>query len=174
MQKTKYIGVGYGVLLLVLWFFQNILNELFQYALTLDDTFSGFANRYDKGNAGLVLGIGFVINMIPFILSIVFLLSSSKNNYSYRAKSLVALGAISFLIIPFSQIIRAVSRIGMYFGIFTIASLPLIYGSIKNREIRYGLTFIYIFITMYDYYLFFTNSVFSEKYSIFHTIFSHL
>lgn len=173
MQKTKYIGIGYAVLLLGLWLLQNMLNELFQFVMTLDDGFSEYADRYENDETGLELGLGFIINLIPFVLSILFLLSS-KNDYSTQTKSLVALGAISFLITPFSQVIRLVSRVGMYFGVFSIASLPLIYDDIKNRNMRYGLTSLYILITLYDYYLFFTNSVFSEKYSTFHSILSQL
>lgn len=173
MDKAKYVGVGYVTLLIVLWLFHETLSNIFQFAMTLDDGFSEYAYRYENDEKGLKLGLGFIINMIPFGLSIMFLLSK-KNNYSYQTKSLVALGAISFLITPFGQIIRLVSRLGSYFGIFGLASIPLIYGNIKNRIMRLGLLFIYILITLYDYYLFFADSVFSEKYSTFHTIFSQI
>ena len=173
MDKAKYVGVGYAVLLVMLWLFQDTLSYIFQFAMSLDDGFSEYADRYENGEKGLKLGLGFIVNMIPFALSIIFLLSK-KNNYSYQTKSLVALSAISFLITPFGQIIRLVSRLGFYFGIFGLASIPLIYGNIKNRTMRLGLLSIYILITLYDYYLFFADSVFSEKYSSFHTIFSQI
>lgn len=173
MNNAKYVGIGYAVLLVILWLFQDTLNNIFQFAMTLDDGFSEYAGRYESDDTGLKLGLGFIINMIPFVLSIMFLLSK-KENYSYQTKSLVALGAISFLITPFGQIIRLVSRLGPYFGIFSLASLPFIYGDVKNRTVRLGLMSIYILITLFDYYLFFTDSVFSEAYTSFRTIFSQL
>lgn len=173
MNNAKYIGIGYAALFVILWLFQDMLNNLFQFAMTFDDALSVYVDRYENDNIGLKLGLGFIINMIPFVLSIMFLLSK-KENCSYQTKSLVALGAISFLITPFGQIIRLVSRLGSYFGIFSLVSLPLIYGNVKNKIVRLGLLAIYIFITLFDYYLFFTDSVFSEKYSTFHTIFSQI
>ncbi len=173
MNNAKYIGIGYIALLVILWLFQDTLNNIFQFAMTLDDGFSEYADRYENDDTGFKLGLGFIINMIPFALSIMFLLSK-KENYSYQTKLVVALAAISFLITPFSQIIRLVGRLGSYFGIFSLASLPLAYGNVENKAVRLGLMSIYILITLYDYYLFFVDSVFSEKYSSFHTIFSQL
>lgn len=173
MNNAKYVGIGYAVLLVIMWLFQDMLNNIFQFAMTLDDGFSEYANRYGNDDIGLKLGLGFIINMIPFALSVIFLLSK-KENYSFQTKSLVALGAISFLITPFGQIIRLVSRLGSYFGIFSLASLPLIYGNVKNKRVRLVLMSIYIFVTLFDYYLFFTDSVFSKAYTSFHTIFSRL
>lgn len=173
MKNAKYVGIGYGVLLVVLWFFKNTLNDLFLFTMTLNDGFSEYADTYGNDDTGLKLGLGFIINMIPFVLSLIFLMSK-KNNYPSQAKSLVALCAISFLITPFGQIIRLISRIGVYFGIFSIAALPYIYDNIKNKTCRSVLLSLYILITLYDYYLFFTDSVYSEEYSTFHTIFQQI
>lgn len=169
VNNAKYVGIGYVVLLGGLWMFGNTLNDIFQFALSIDEDFKQYADTYENDDNTLKLGFGFLINMIPFALSIKYLLSKEKNDW--QKKSLVAIAAISFLITPFSQIIRLVSRIGSYFGIFSIATLPLIYGNIKKKGIRNILLILYILIVMYDYYLFFTDSVFAEKYSTFHTIF---
>lgn len=173
MKNAKYVGIGYGVLLVVLWFFKSTLNDLFLFTMTLNDGFSEYADTYGNDDNGLKLGLGFIINMIPFVLSLVFLMSK-KNNHPSQTKSLVALSAISFLITPFGQIIRLIGRIGIYFGIFSIAALPYIYDNIKDRTCRAVLLSLYILITLYDYYLFFTDSVYSEEYSTFHTIFQQI
>lgn len=173
MNRAKYVGICYAVLLVLLWFFGDALNTIFQFAMTMDEGFSEYADRYEDGNTGLKLGLGFIINMIPFILSVLFFLSKDEN-HSVNEKSLVALAAISFLIIPFGQIITLVSRISTYFGIFSIASLPLIYGNIKNPMARMGLISLYVLITVYDYWLFFNEGAFVKSYSSFHTIFSQL
>lgn len=173
IDKAKYIGVCYAVVLVSLWFFGDALNSVFQYAMSMDAEFSEYADRYGNDETGLKLGFGFIINMIPFVLSVLFLLSK-EDKYTANDKSLVALGAIAFLIIPFGQIIRLVSRISTYFGIFSIATLPLIYANIKNRMVRIGLVTLYVLITIYDYWLFFAEGVFVEKYTTFHTIFNQL
>lgn len=173
IQRPKYIAIGYVVLLVILWLFQNTLNDIFVYTMTLNDGFSEYADRYENDDMGLKLGLGFIIKMIPFVLSIIFLLSKGEE-HTIQMKSIVALGAIVFLITPFGQIIRLIGRIGSYFGIFSIAGLPLVYGNIKNKTLRLGLLFIYVLISLYDYCLFFIQGPFVEKYSTFHTIFSVL
>lgn len=173
MNKAKYVGGCYAVLLVVLWLFGDTLNTIFQFAMTMDDELSEYADRYGSDETGLKLGFGFIINMIPFVLSVMFLLSKDEK-YSTNEKSLVALGAISFLIIPFAQIIRLVSRVSTYFGIYSIASIPLIYANVKNRMARMWLIALYVLITMYDYWLLFNDGAFAKSYSTFHTIFSQL
>ena len=171
LNNAKYLGVVYVILLAVFWLFGNTLNNLFQFAMTMDDVFSGYVDTYENNDSVLKLGFGFIINMIPFVLSIIFLFSKGNTD---QEKSLVALAAISFLITPFSQIIQLVGRLGSYFGIFSIVSIPLIYNNIKKKRIRNVLILLYLFISLYDYYLFFTDSVFEKKYSIFHTIFTQV
>lgn len=169
MNDSRYLGFGYAILLLGLWLLGDMLNDIFLFALTMDDSFMQYSETYGNVDKGLKMGLGFVINMIPFVLSIKFLLS--KKDYSWQQKSLVAMGAISFLVAPFSQIIRLVSRVGYYFGIYTIASLPLIYKDIENVYLRRALIVCYVIMTMYSYYNFFNEGVYSLPYSEFHTIF---
>lgn len=169
MNRAKYVGISYALLLVVLWLFGNTLNDLFQFAVSVDDKFSEYVDSYDDDDKGLKLGLGFIINMIPFVLSVI-LLFSKGDRYSYKEKSLVALAAISFLITPFGQIIQLIGRLGTYFSIFSMASVPLIYENVRNKNCRISLVSLYVLITMYDYYLFFTDGVFSEKFSAFHTI----
>ena len=171
MKNAKYIGIAYVILLGVLWIFGNTLNEMFQFAMAMDDSFSEYADRYEDSDTGLKLGLGFVINMIPFVLSCMFLLSK-ESKHTYQEKSLVALAAIAFLIMPFGQIIQLIGRVASYFSIFSLASIPLVYGNIKNKGIRKIFVTLCVFITMYNYYLFFLEGVYEEKYSTFHTIFS--
>ena len=169
MKNSKYVGLGYVVVFVVLWIFKDALNVIL--SLTMNDIFAGYVETYGGYDNSFRLGLGFVINMIPFILSILYLM---KNDNSSQAKSLVALSAVSFLITPFSQVVSLVSRVGFYFNVFSIASLPCIYSNINNYIRRSVLLALYILITLYDYYIFFTNSIYSDSYSIFHTIFSQI
>ena len=173
VNKGKVVGISYALLLLLLWFSQNFLNNIFSYALTLDDDFSQYADKYGSGNNGLKIGMGFVANMIPFVLSILFLLDK-KQNYSKSHKLIISLAAISYLITPFAQIIPLTGRLGMYFGIYQLGSIPLIYSNIRNKVIRAGLLSLCLFMIFYDYIIFFSNPVWVDKYTDFHTIFEVL
>lgn len=174
MKNGKLIGVFYAILLLVLWLFQDILNNIFQFALTIDEGFSGYANTYGtNGNNGVHIGLGFVIYMIPFVLSILLLLSK-RDDLSVQTKQLIALSAISFLITPFGQIIQLVGRLSIYFSIFSIGAIPFVYKNVKNGYLRISLVALYTFVVLFDYYSFFQNPVWVDKYSNFHTIFSHI
>ena len=173
VNKGKVVGISYAVLLLFLWFSQNFLNDIFSYALTLDDDFAQYADTYGNDNNVLKIGMGFVVNMIPFVLSILFLLDK-KQNYSKSHKLMVSLAAISYLITPFAQIIPLTGRLGMYFSIYTIGSIPLIYSNIRKKEIRVVLLSLCLFMFFYDYIIFFSNPVWVDKYTNFHTIFEVL
>ena len=86
-------------------------------------------------------------------------------------RQLVALAIVANLITPFTSIIPLAGRLGMYFGVYSIVSYPLIYGNVERKDLRYVLVSIMIFMLLYDYVLFFNNPVWVEKYSEFHTIF---
>lgn len=172
IKNGKLLGVGYAILLLSLWFFQDLLNSIFQFTLTMDDDFSNYAETYSDNDKGIHLGIGFIINLIPFILSILFLYK--QDNASLHEKQLVALSTISFLLIPFGQIIQSTGRLSIYFSVFSIGSIPLIYKNITNKSLRTGLMTLYILILLFDYYLFFHSPIWVDKYTHFYTIFPHI
>lgn len=173
IKNGKLIGAIYALILLIIWFLQNILNDIFSYALTLDESFSEYAETYGTNKTGINLGLGFAINMIPFILSILLLINKN-NEYSISQKLLVSLGTITYLITPFSQIIPTVGRLGMYFSVYTIGSFPLIYSNIKNPVIRHLLLGICLFMIFYDYLIFFRNPTWVDHFTEFHTIFSQI
>lgn len=173
VNKGKVVGISYAFLLLLLWLSQNFLNDIFSYALTLNDDFAQYADTYDNGNNALKIGLGFVMNMIPFVLSILFILDK-KRNYSNSQKLIVSMAAISYLVTPFAQIIPLTGRLGLYFGVYQLGSIPLIYSNIRNKVIRAGLLSLCLFLFIYDYIIFFSNPVWVDKYTNFHTIFGVL
>lgn len=172
VRNGKLIGGCYLLLLLCLWLFKDALNGIFQYALTLDEGFLDYADTYGNDDNSMHIGLGFVINMIPFVLSIFFL--TCNNNYSEAQHKLVALASVSFLITPFGQIIPIAGRLVMYFWVFNLGAVPLIYDNLKNRILKIGLISIYCFMLLYDYVIFFHSDVWIDKYSTFHTIFSQI
>jgi hypothetical protein len=135
------------------------------------DEFEEYANTYGNNRTSNTYRLGFILNLIPLILSLIYLLRTTELG-TPQNKLAVGLSIISFIIAPFSEIIPLVGRIGMYFSIYQIVAIYGVYASIKNNIIRYGLLFIYCFMTLYGYFSFFKSDVYSSAYSTFHTIFS--
>lgn len=172
VNNSKLIGILYAGFLIVLWFFGNVLNSLFMTFIDIK-SLEHYVTNYGNSDFSMKLGIGFFVQLIPFVLSVYFLI---RNNYHYNLnqKRLVALSAIHAIITPFGQIIPIVSRIGFYFGVYRIAGFPLIYGNIQQIYIRYSLIALNVLITIYDYFIFFTLDTWVEKFTNFKTIFSVL
>lgn len=172
VNNSKFLGILYAGFLLALWLFGDILNSIFLTFIDLK-SLGHYVTNYGNSDFTMKLGVGFIIQLLPFVLSIYFLF---RNNYKYSfdQKKLVALAAIHAIITPFGQIIPIISRIGFYFGVYRIASFPLIYGNIPEKTFRQVLIALNVMITLYDYFTFFTLETWVDKYTTFHTIFSVL
>ncbi|MDB8921186.1 EpsG family protein [Parabacteroides merdae] len=169
MGKSKFIGAVYLVFLLLLWLGQEFTREIFVMSLNSEEVVK-YADAYGNRTNTIKIGVGFVLNLIPIILSLLFLFKKKKQ-YTVEERQLVALAIVANLITPFTSIIPLAGRLGMYFGVYSIVSYPLIYGNVERKDLRYVLVSIMIFMLLYDYVLFFNNPVWVEKYSEFHTIF---
>ena len=170
MQNSKLWALIYVGLFIALWSAKEFMNKIFETVIIFEE-FQDYAD-YMNNTESVEFGIGFVINMIPFVVSLWYLYGDIQQ--SERNHQLVALATVGFMILPFSQIIPLIGRIGMYFNVFSIGAFTMSYSAIKMRNLRYGLISVYVFMMLYDYWLFFTNSVFSKSYSTFNTIFSTL
>lgn len=170
VKNSTIIGIIYAGFLILLWFYGEVMNSIFMSLIDFE-SFEHYVENYGDSDFTMKLGVGFVIQLIPFILSVYFLLKK-RSGYSDNQKRLVALAAIHAIITPFGQIIPIVSRIGFYFGVYRIGSFPLIYENISTKLSRVGLIALNVLITLYDYFTFFTLETWVDKYSTFHTIFS--
>lgn len=65
------------------------------------------------------------------------------------------------------------TRVGMYFDIFLIVTLPHIFSKIKSRTNRFLLFLLLLTIYILRYYSFFTHPVWSDAYRVYRTIFGH-
>lgn len=166
---SKLISALSAILFVILFFSPNAANALFMGLSDLEDV-QRYADTYGSTDNIASLGIGFLLNTIPFVMFLYFLLKNKEAEVWQR--QLVSLACIGTFIIPFGQIIPMTGRIGMYFGVFTICSIPIVYKWIPNYHIKRAVLFIFIMMTLYDYYLFFTDSAFAKYYSTYHTIFS--
>lgn len=151
------------------FFSSSIVKNLFGNLLALN-IFAIYDNKYAM-EEGTKLGIRALLEFIPFILA-VFYLCSAKTAKGPRY--MVFLSSVSAIIYPFTIIISLVGRLSLYFSIFTIATVPVTYKLISNKIIRYILLLLFIAITIYVYFDRFTNSVYTDSFREFKTIFSVL
>lgn len=167
-KLTKYLSIFFGLLFLILFFNGDTVNTIFMSFADFED-FQNYTDTYEEGK-GNSYGLGFLFNTMPFFMFLYYLLKNQ--DAEIWQKQLVALACIGTFIIPFGNIIPMVTRLGLYFGVFTIAAIPIVYKWIPNKDLGKAVLYIYLLMTTYDYYLFFTDSAFAKYYSTFHTIFS--
>ena len=168
MCKYKYLAYIYIIIFLLLMTNSELLNDIFVGVMSIDD-FEGYM-VYEGGNKITKYGLGFVLNLLPLIISLYYL----KNGHEENKKLIVSLSCIGALIIPFGEIIQLLGRVAYYFNIFSIVVVPITYFSINHKYIRNLLLFIFVFMNLYNYVLFFSSPIWINKYSTFHTIFEVL
>lgn len=168
-RNNKLLAISLVICYLLLWFGGTFINQGLNSFLQVE-TFEKFANTYGNGNYHMKLGIGFVLNHIPLVLSIFYLMSKG-DNISDVDRSVVMLATLGFIIIPFASIMLSINRVGMYFSVYQIIAIPKIYDNLKNAILKRVLLFILVFMTMYDYIIFFQSPTWIDKYSTFKTIF---
>ena len=170
-RTVSFIYVG---LLIALYFSSELLSNTFEAISAVEElkstqTLGIYAEDTEKSSYGL----GFVINLLPFVISIwgLFMRNENLNN---EKKMLIMISMVSFLIAPFGQIIPLLGRFGMYFSAYDVAVIPFIYSLLPNKKYYQIFMGVYIFILVYSYYMFFHSPVWAKSYSTFHTIFEIL
>lgn len=165
-NKGKFWAIILGGLFIVMWGSKQFLHNLYSSMMILENI-EKYSEIYDNGNK-VSFGIGYIINIIPFFLTLYYLYKHEDTNQN---RQLVLLSSFSFLILPFAQIIPLITRVSYYFGIYQIAAFPLIYSSIRNRILRLLYILIFVSITLFSYWSFFNHGVYVKGYRTFHTIF---
>lgn len=176
LNKMKYIAMIMLIFFLILSMGGQHLYDIFTQFMVIEE-FSNYADVYSERRGATLWGIGFIINLIPFILSIFYLIKNKDNNRVNDQKICIMIGCISYIILPFSTIIQLISRISYYFVIYQILSLPQVYQFVYNKNKLIGVTciFLYFIIMIYSYVMFFNEGAFSVYYSReFKTIFSQI
>lgn len=169
LSKPKLLAVIYVTLFVCLWLSKDFLDLIFQSFLRVEE-FETLAEIYAENDEIVSYGIGFIMNLIPFFLTIFYLLKSDVNKKS--DVYLVSLAMLSFMVTPFSQIVPLVGRVGIYFDVYKLAAIPIIYSSVNNNIIRIGVLSILIVMCLHGYISFFSSPIWRDAYTEFHTIFS--
>lgn len=167
--KGKLWASLYVIGYLVLWFNGTLLNDIFMSFISVEE-FEDYANTYSTDNNTMKLGLGFVMNIIPFILGMLYLWDAD-GGHSFAEKLVVSIALISFVITPFASILPMIGRLGMYFGSYQMIAMPLIYKNLKRKDIQWALLFLFVFMRAYDYLIFFKSPVWIDKFTTFKTIF---
>ena len=161
----------YVVLIIALYLSSTLLNSTFETITSIDELQSVESlDYYMMKNNGVSYGVGFVINLLPFIISM-WGLFARTNLIDNEKKMLIMLSMISFIVAPFAQILQLLGRFGMYFNAYNIAAIPFIYSLLPNRRLYRVLMGIYLFMLVFSYIMFFRSDVYSTAYSTFHTVF---
>lgn len=173
VRKYRVIGFMYACVFGILFLMGNVVGDAINLVVSMNDTMEEYTNIYKEREEELTFGIGFVMNIIPIFISMYYLFKHDINDSDEKV-SLVILSSIGYLVTPFGWIIPLAGRMGMYFGMYKIVTIPYIYANIKNAKIRFLLLAFFILITSYDYFIFFKNPVWVDHYTEFRTIFEVL
>lgn len=176
LGKIRWEKYGKWISLILLFTFillfasSSLIGVIFGNIMSLE-IFTIYEDSYgmEEGNQ---IGIRRYLEFIPFFVA---LFCIGQKSFMHRKQHyLVILSTISTLLFPFTTIIHLISRLCFYFSAFSVASIPITYNSINNLFIRYALLLIYIIITIYIYIDRFTNSVYTQSFAHYKTIFSVL
>lgn len=166
-EMGSLIAIVVGLLCVLLFTNKGIVSFLFSQSMALEDI-ENYADYYGNNPSAVQYGLGFLLNLVPFLLLLFYLIRAKSSTLDQRM--LVVLATISTLIIPFGEIVPLVGRVGMYFGAFGIVAVPLVIKWLPNRHIARGALILYIFMTLYGYLGFFHSPIWQDAYSEYHTI----
>lgn len=173
--SKKAISVVYAVLIVVLYVSSSLLSDTFEALAALENLQGTQSLEYYQRNESntVTYGMGFVLNLIPFIIAVWGLFTKDKL-FDDEKKMLVMLSMFNFIIAPFVQVLQMLGRFSMYFSAFDVAAIPFIYTLLPNKKVYQILMFIFIFMLVYSYIMFFLSDVYSNYYTTYHTIFGVL
>ena len=153
-------------------FERNIFENLINYTLKFEQL-EGYTHYIDDSDAGS-FGLGAVLNIIPSFVMYYFLITKFDIFDNYLKLSLL-MTIIRFCLLPVEINNGAFTRITTYFSVFSIVTVPVIYGQIKQKPIKRFLTMIFMFMLFFQYYIFlFVTDWSSESWHNYHTFFELL
>ncbi|MCK9217609.1 MAG: EpsG family protein [Firmicutes bacterium] len=165
--SRKGAGVWFLMYLVMYFFAVDLLGNLFFKLIELEqfEKYQTYLFR-DKGSIGSGLGVLFAMIMYFFLLD-------NQKHQNVKMKRIFLMLAFAPLFEMFGDISPYTSRLAYYFSIFSIIVYPAMFGTIKNRMLRYGLLAGYILITLKSFFEFFNPiGIWHEFFYKYQTIFS--
>lgn len=168
-RRPWIIPIVYAVCFGVFVMSRDLIDQTLMLASNVEEM-KEYAETYitDDVENSFELGLGFIINSIPFFAALLFMLRSSV---SKEEKILVSLTCVGSIISPFGQVTQMVTRIAYYFQAIGVATIPIVYYWFKPM-FRIILICIYIMIMIYSYWVFFHSPTWVDHYYNYTTIFS--
>lgn len=131
-----------------------------------------FSNYSDFGAVTYSYRLGFLVTILPFIIAMYFLSKSAQEDKTIN--SLVLLSSISFVLMPMNTVFALSSRLGLYFSVLSIATIPITYKKIPNDFIKAMCIVIIIAVNIMGYVIHIQEPDLNNDTSSFHTIFEQL
>lgn len=163
LSKKMYVIIIIS-LFVIFFLSQTMLGE--QIGAIVNTYFSKYS-YYLEDNNGVELGsgLGFILN----IMVLICVLHCDPHNGS-EDSLFMKLFAISFLFIPLGFITQSIGRVGDYLKFLGIIGLvPLTVISTKKVGLL-AIVSVYVFVTLYGYFTFFYDPVWTDAYLEYHTI----
>lgn len=167
-KRNKLISIILGLLFLTIWFSSDFITDVLNRMMALE-AFEGYVDTYGDTKNTNTLGIGFVLHTLPFFVALYYLYTNAEEDI--QKNSLCTLGIIGILLVPFCLVILMLGRFSVYFGVYSLAAIPICYSGFSNRLYRLVFVGLYVLIVFYDYLIFFSNPVWVKHFTDFHTIF---
>lgn len=169
---VKWSGAFYAIVICslfsILWISSTLVSSLFNNLAGVQQI-AMYSEKYVVSTSDRSYGLGFMMNMIPFIVLICYLLN---NKFNTSTLGLLFLTTMGYILIPmigsFGDIL---SRLMYYFVPFSVFTIPITYASIKRKELRLSLLFLQFVFLGYNYLVFFSDPTWESHFSEFHTIF---
>lgn len=167
-KNGKLTAFIYSALFVLIWFGSSFIDETLKNLMAID-AFEGFMETYGDETNTNTRGLGFILKTMPFFVALYYFLRNEVEEGNNN--SICALGMGGLLLKPFASAIPLLGRFFVYFSVYSIVALPLCYKSIENKTLRIGLIGLFSLIVFYDYITFFSNPIWVDKFTEFHTIF---
>ncbi|WP_277673360.1 EpsG family protein [Piscibacillus halophilus] len=159
--KVKKVVLVIGAVFLLL--LTPLLDSIIEWSLSYFP--SHYSYYYNQG-AGNTLRATLISSFFFFL--ILFNINKLNGKDLIYAKLSLIATIISLLAYKVSMI----TRIGMYFDVFLIVSLPIIFLKMKGQKLRFVLFVLMLVIFILRYWSFFNNEIWMDSYRVYQTILS--
>ena len=110
-------------------------------------------------------GIGFILNIVIYIFSLIILVKQRNNNLNL----MIAVIILLLLNISISVINPMIVRLNFYLFPLMIIVFPIVFELIKNQNLRLTYGGIVILFTLYGYFISHLSPIYSEHYLTYNT-----
>ena len=149
---------------------RELLDNLFNFVAGIEDV-EDFVKTYEQEESAGSIGLGFFLNIVPNIICMFYLIFCRGREYDARRKQAAGIFSLYLVTLPLAFLNQLSGRIGWYFTAFSILAIPYAYSWIKNNYLRFGITMLFVVMTMFDYFNFFRDFAYADAYRTFHTVF---